>query len=132
MNDTGVFAPNPEVPCVLIVWNISLLLFVFKNQFELVTSNCSGDPTSPAALSETRLSIFSFVPPYTINGTLLSAFVFDDANLIWLLGDPATTIQSKSVYADNLDLDTEAGFDTATVSDDILDFTEANPFGEVK
>ena len=47
-------------------------------------------------------------------------------------GDAATSIQTKSVYADNLDLDTEAGFDTATVSDDILDFTEANPFGEVK
>ena len=46
-------------------------------------------------------------------------------------GDAATTIQTKSVYADNLDLDTEAGFDTATVSDDILDFTERNPFGEV-
>ena len=47
-------------------------------------------------------------------------------------GDPATSVQTKSVYADNLDLDTEAGFDTATVSDDILDFTEANPFGDVK
>ena len=47
-------------------------------------------------------------------------------------GDAATSIQTKSAYADNLDLDTEAGFDTATVSDDILDFTENNPFGEVK
>ena len=47
-------------------------------------------------------------------------------------GDAATSIQTKSAYADNLDLDTAAGFDTATVSDDILDFTENNPFGEVK
>lgn len=47
-------------------------------------------------------------------------------------GDAATSIQTKSAYADNLDLDTEAGFDTATVSGDILDFTENNPFGEVK
>ena len=47
-------------------------------------------------------------------------------------GDPATTIQSKSAYADNLDLDTAAGFDTATVTDDILDFTEKNPFGDVR
>jgi hypothetical protein len=38
--------------------------------------------------------------------------------------------QSQS-YADNIDLDTEAGFDTASASDDILDFTERNPFGEV-
>ena len=47
-------------------------------------------------------------------------------------GDAATTIQTKSAYADNLDLDTAAGFDTATVADDILDFTETNPFGEVR
>ena len=40
-------------------------------------------------------------------------------------------IQTQSPYADNIDLDNEAGFDTASVSDDILDFTERNPFGEV-
>ena len=38
--------------------------------------------------------------------------------------------QSQS-YADNIDLDSEAGFDTASATDDILDFTERNPFGEV-
>ncbi len=38
-------------------------------------------------------------------------------------------IQTQSPYADNLDLDTEAGFDTASTADDILDFTERNPFG---
>jgi len=40
-------------------------------------------------------------------------------------------IATQSTYADNLDLDTEAGFDTASLTDDILDFTERNPFGEV-
>ena len=40
-------------------------------------------------------------------------------------------IQTQSPYADNLDLDTEAGFDTASTADDILDFTERNPFGEL-
>ena len=40
-------------------------------------------------------------------------------------------IQTQSPYADNVDLDNEAGFDTASVGDDILDFTERNPFGEV-
>ena len=40
-------------------------------------------------------------------------------------------LQTQSPYADNIDLDNEAGFDTASVSDDILDFTERNPFGEV-
>ena len=40
-------------------------------------------------------------------------------------------LQTQSTYASNIDLDTEAGFDTASVADDILDFTERNPFGEV-
>ena len=40
-------------------------------------------------------------------------------------------VQTQSPYADNIDLDNEAGFDTASVGDDILDFTERNPFGEV-
>ena len=40
-------------------------------------------------------------------------------------------IQTQSTYADNLDLDSEAGFDTSSTADDILDFTERNPFGEV-
>ena len=40
-------------------------------------------------------------------------------------------LQTQSTYADNLDLDAQAGFNTADTSDDILDFTERNPFGEV-
>jgi hypothetical protein len=43
----------------------------------------------------------------------------------------ATNIQTQSPYADNLDLNAEAGYDTVSVSDDILDFTERNPFGEI-
>ena len=42
-----------------------------------------------------------------------------------------TTVATQSTYAENLDLDTEAGFDTQSVTDDILDFTERNPFGEI-
>ena len=45
--------------------------------------------------------------------------------------DESYSIQTQTPYADNLDLDSEAGFDTASVNDDILDFTERNPFGEV-
>ena len=40
-------------------------------------------------------------------------------------------LQTQSAYADNIDLDSEAGFDTASTADDILDFTERNPFGDV-
>ena len=42
-----------------------------------------------------------------------------------------SNIQTQSPYAGNLDLNTEAGYDTATLTDDILDFTERNTFGEV-
>jgi hypothetical protein len=42
-----------------------------------------------------------------------------------------TTVATQSTYAQNLDLDTEAGFDTGSTADDILDFTEINPFGEI-
>ena len=40
------------------------------------------------------------------------------------------SIQQQSSYAANTDLDTEAGFDTQSALDDILDFTERNPFGD--
>ena len=39
-------------------------------------------------------------------------------------------LQTQSTYAANNDLDNEAGFDTASTADDILDFSEANPFGD--
>ena len=44
----------------------------------------------------------------------------------------STNLQTQSPYASNLDLNAEAGYDTVgNLSDDILDFTERNPFGEV-
>ena len=44
----------------------------------------------------------------------------------------AEVVQTQSPYASNLDLNTEAGYGTVgDLSDDILDFTERNPFGEV-
>ena len=45
--------------------------------------------------------------------------------------EPKEIIQEQSTYAENLDLDTAAGFDTASLSDDIIDFSERNPFGEI-
>ena len=41
-----------------------------------------------------------------------------------------SVLQTQSAYASNTDLDTEAGFDTSSALDDILDFTERNPFGD--
>jgi hypothetical protein len=39
-------------------------------------------------------------------------------------------LQTQSTYASNNDFESEAGFDTTDTSDDILDFTESNPFGD--
>ena len=52
----------------------------------------------------------------------------DDTNYLLL---ETYALQTQSTYANNTDLDTEAGFDTSSTADDILDFTERNPFGEV-
>ena len=46
-------------------------------------------------------------------------------------GESPEFTQQQSAYADNLNLNTEAGYTTASLTDDILDFTERNPFGEV-
>ena len=51
-----------------------------------------------------------------------------DANYLLL---ETYNLQTQSSYAQNNDLDAQAGFDTSSTADDILDFTERNPFGEV-
>jgi hypothetical protein len=53
------------------------------------------------------------------------------ANFLLNEESTTTTVATQSTYSENLDLDTEAGFDTQSVADDILDFTERNPFGEI-
>ena len=40
-------------------------------------------------------------------------------------------IQTQQPYADNSTYESDAGFGTTSTADDILDFTERNPFGEV-
>ena len=64
-------------------------------------------------------------------GASISAFYkFDLVENVVL--EQRVNLYSDYLYkADNVDLDNEAGFDTASVGDDILDFTERNPFGEV-
>ena len=41
-----------------------------------------------------------------------------------------SVLQTQSPYASNTDLDAQAGFDTSSALDDILDFTERNTFGD--
>jgi len=64
-----------------------------------------------------------------VGALLLENDSVDGENNYFLL--ETYNIQTQSPYADNNDLDTEAGFDTSSLADDILDFTERNPFGEV-
>ena len=62
-------------------------------------------------------------------GLLLEADGSDSSSNYLLL--ETYNLQTQSPYADNNDLDSQAGFDTSSTADDILDFTERNPFGEV-
>jgi hypothetical protein len=50
---------------------------------------------------------------------------------VYYLIDEDYKIQNISAFASNDDLNEEAGFNTETIEDDILDFTERNPFGEI-
>ena len=64
------------------------------------------------------------------DGALLLEADGPDSSSNYLLME-TYNLQTQSPYADNNDLDTAAGFDTSSTADDILDFTERNPFGEV-
>jgi len=64
------------------------------------------------------------------DGALLLENDSADGNVNYFLLE-TYAIQTQSLGSQNVDLDTEAGFDTSSVADDILDFTERNPFGEV-
>src|SRR6056300_1678815 len=63
-----------------------------------------------------------------VGGILLENDSADGQNNYMLL--ETYNIQTQSLYASNNDLDTEAGFDTASTIDDIIDFSERNPFGD--
>ena len=64
------------------------------------------------------------------DGALLLEADGADSSANYLLLE-SYNLQTQSPYADNNDLDIQAGFDTSSTADDILDFTERNPFGEV-
>ena len=59
---------------------MSLLVAACIYQFEFTGSNWIGEPISPESLSDTRLSICNFVPPYITIAVPKVAVVFDDAN----------------------------------------------------
>ncbi len=40
-------------------------------------------------------------------------------------------IETQEPYADNITFDSQAGYTTSVLTDDIIDFTERNPFGEI-
>ena len=64
------------------------------------------------------------------DGALLLEADGSDSSSNYLLLE-TYALQTQSAYAQNNDLDSLAGFDTSSTADDILDFTERNPFGEV-
>jgi hypothetical protein len=65
------------------------------------------------------------------SGSLLLENDSSDDETNYFLLETYNIQTQANTYADNNDLDQEAGFDTSSTTDDILDFTERNPFGEV-
>lgn len=65
-------------------------------------------------------------------GSILLEADLSSGEPTFLLNEDFTesAIQTQSPYASNTDLDKAAGFDTSSALDDILDFTERNPFGD--
>ena len=83
--------------------------------------------------AEDQYSLDQLAHQFTLeneDGALLLEADGSDSSSNYLLLE-TYDIQSQSPYADNNDLDAQAGFDTSSTTDDILDFTERNPFGEV-
>ena len=50
---------------------------------------------------------------------------------IYFIGEDFSIETQSKDAADNTAFETDAGFDTVSTGDDILDFTERNPFGEI-
>jgi len=87
---------------------------------------------------ETQYSLNLLINKFTLENETGSLQLEEDqpsGEANFLLNEEAstttTTVATQSTYAENLDLDTAAGFDTQSITDDILDFTERNPFGEI-
>ena len=86
--------------------------------------------------TETEYSLNLLLNKFTLEdetGSLLLEQDQSSGQPNFLLTEEVITksVATQSSYAQNLDLDTAAGFDTQSVADDILDFTERNPFGEI-
>jgi len=87
--------------------------------------------------AETALSIDQLQHQITLetgDGSLLletSDTVLDKYDFVKLETDDFNLATQTRDYADNATFETDAGFDTESTADDILDFTERNPFGEV-
>lgn len=86
--------------------------------------------------TETEYSLNLLLNKFTLEdetGSLLLEQEQSSGQPNFLLTEEVITqsVATQSSYAQNLDLDTSAGFDTASTADDILDFTERNPFGEI-
>jgi len=54
----------------------------------------------------------------------------DDGNTYYLIQESYSLATQTDDFADNDTYDSQAGFNSTSVADDILDFTERNPFGD--
>ena len=99
------------------------------------TANLTNGVVTSISITVDGSSYLGLSPTVTISantdatGSLLLENDSADGEVQYFINEDFA-VQTQSGYANNIDLDNEAGFDTASTLDDILDFTERNPFGD--
>ena len=99
------------------------------------TANLTNGVVTSISIDVDGSSYLGLSPTVTISantdatGSLLLENDSADGQVQYFINEDFA-VQTQSGYANNIDLDNEAGFDTASTLDDILDFTERNPFGD--
>jgi len=101
------------------------------------TANLTDGVVTSVTITVDGSSYLGLSPTVTISdnldatGSLLLENDSASGEVNYFINEDYDIQTQANTYADNNDLDSEAGFDTSSVADDILDFTERNPFGEV-
>ena len=129
---TAISAPNitdidsiisVSIPSPLTATKASASPNVVNGVVESISISVQG--TSYLGLSPT--------PTVSLNTAAEVSIILENSrdNEVYYMISEDHKIQDISAFASNDDLDEEAGFKTESTVDDILDFTDRNPFGEI-
>ena len=99
------------------------------------TANLTNGVVTSVTISVDGSSYLGLSPTVTISentdatGSMLLESTTGEIN--YLIDESYNLATQSKEYADNATYESDAGFGTTSTADDILDFTERNPFGEV-